>query len=201
MTNSKVTGILLAAGRGRRFAPDGAHNKLLASLDADRTVLAASARNLRAALPDVLAVVRPDTAEVVGCLQDAGCRVTQCDDADRGMAASLVHALKESAQADGWIIALGDMPRVKPGTVTALAEALSAGADIAVPVFQGKRGNPVAFSRKHLPALLALDGDQGARSLLQRCEVLEVDVDDRGILQDIDHPSDLPPAATTAERA
>lgn len=191
MMSSKVTGILLAAGRGRRFAPDGARNKLLARLDAQRSVLEASARNLRSALPDVVGVVRPGTAPVALCLKQAGCRVTECPDADRGMAASLVHALSQSMDSEGWIVALGDMPRVRPSTVLALADALRAGADIAVPVFQGRRGNPVAFSRKHLPYLLALEGDQGARGLLRRFDVMEIAVDDPGILHDIDEPGDL----------
>jgi molybdenum cofactor cytidylyltransferase len=191
MTKRKVIGILLAAGRGRRFSPDGEHNKLLAQLNAADSVLAASAHNLRAATHDVLAVVRPDSAAVVQCLENAGCRVTVCPDADHGMAASLVHALSHSKDCDGWIVALGDMPHVRPATMHALVEALQAGADIAVPLFQGQRGNPVAFSRKHLPDLLALEGDQGARGLLRRFEVTEIAVDDGGILHDIDQPEDL----------
>jgi molybdenum cofactor cytidylyltransferase len=191
MTIGTVTAILLAAGRGRRFSPEGQRNKLLARLDAGCNVVEASARNLRAATPDVLAVVRPDCAPVVNCLEAAGCRVTVCPDADRGMAASLVHALSQSMDSDGWIVALGDMPGVQPSTVMALADALRTGADIAVPVFRGRRGNPVAFSRKHLPHLLALEGDQGARGLLRTFDVMEIAVDDPGVLHDIDEPGDL----------
>lgn len=198
MTIGTVTGILLAAGRGRRFSPDGQRNKLLARLDGSCSVLDASARNLRAATPNVLAVVRPDCPTVVSCLEAAGCRITVCPDADRGMAASLVHALSQSMDSEGWIVALGDMPRVRPSTVLALADALRAGADIAVPVFHGRRGNPVAFSRKHLPHLLALEGDQGARGLLRRFDVMEIAVDDPGILHDIDEPGDLAAASLDA---
>jgi molybdenum cofactor cytidylyltransferase len=191
MTTRKVIGILLAAGRGRRFSPDGQQNKLLARLNAADCVLDASARNLRTALQDVLAVVRPDSEAIVRRLENAGCRITACPDADRGMAASLVHALSQSKDCEGWIVALADMPNVRPATVHALAEALRAGADIVAPVFQGKRGNPVGFSRKYLPELLALEGDQGARGLLRRFEVTEIVVDDAGILHDIDQPGDL----------
>ncbi|MDB5854531.1 MAG: nucleotidyltransferase family protein [Herminiimonas sp.] len=191
MSTRKIIGILLAAGRGRRFSPDGQHNKLLARLNSADSVLDASARNLRTAMDDVLAVVRPDSAAVVRSLEAAGCRITVCPDADEGMAASLVHALSQSMDCEGWVVALGDMPGVRPATIHALAEALRAGADIAVPVFHCKRGNPVAFSRKYLPELLALQGDQGARGLLRRCEVTEIAVDDAGILHDIDQPADL----------
>ena len=65
------------------------------------------------------------------------------------------------------------------------------GADIAVPIYQGRRGNPVGFSRKYLPQLLALHGDQGARSLLQIFPVVEVAVDDPAIHQDIDIVADI----------
>jgi molybdenum cofactor cytidylyltransferase len=58
-------------------------------------------------------------------------------------------------------------------------------------MYQGKRGNPVGFDRRHLPQLLALEGDQGARGILKQYPVQEVDVDDAGILQDIDTPQDL----------
>ena len=68
----------------------------------------------------------------------------------------------------------------------AVADALRHDADIAQPIHQGQRGNPVGFGRRHLPQLLALGGDQGARSLLKTHPVVEVAVDDAGILQDID---------------
>ena len=183
-------GILLAAGRGRRFDPSGAHNKLLVRLG-DDAVVAASARALLSSLSDVVAVVPPDDGGVGAALRALGCDVTVCAEADSGMAASLVHGLWRVPQADGWIVALGDMPHVQPSTVAALARALEQGADIAVPVHAGRRGNPVAFGRLHLPALLALEGDQGARAIVHGNPVHEVAVDDPGIHLDIDTLSDL----------
>ena len=115
-----------------------------------------------------------------------------CGDADSGMAASLVHAIAHSLpQADAWLVALGDMPFVAPATLRSLLVALEEGAGIAAPVFEGRRGNPVAFGAQHLPALLALKGEHGARALLKSEAVTEVAVDDRGILRDIDTPADL----------
>ena len=184
-------GILLAAGRGRRFDPTGIYNKLLLPLPGGEPVVVASARALLAALPRVVAVVRPDEDRVADLLRGLGCEVTVCVDADTGMAASLVQGLQHTAQAEGWIVALGDMPHVLPSTVAALARALEQGADIAVPVHAGRRGNPVAFSRLHLPALLALEGDQGARAIVRANPVHEVAVDDPGIHLDIDTLSDL----------
>lgn len=183
------TGILLAAGRGRRYDASGHQNKLLHQMEEHsphQTMVECSAAHLLATLPDVLAVLRPCTDEVAQKLVHLGCRVSICQDADAGMAYSLRHALLETQHSDAWIIALGDMPYVSPATVSALHRALENGADIAVPVFQGKRGNPVGFSRMHLTELLQLSGDQGARRLLSTFPVTEIQVDDPGIHQDVD---------------
>jgi len=140
----------------------------------------------------VIAVVPPQDGGVADALRALGCEVTLCAQADSGMAASLVQAITASLpQAEAWLVALGDMPYVAPSTLRALCDALADGADIAAPVFEGRRGNPVAFNARHLPALLALEGEHGARALLKSAPVVEVAVDDPGILRDIDTPSDL----------
>ncbi len=187
-----VVGILLAAGRGRRFDPAGQRNKLLEPL-AGEPVVVASARKLLAAVPRVVAVVPPLDAGVGGQLAALGCDVTVCPDADSGMAASLTHAIRHSLPSNpqAWLVALGDMPYVDPATLRRLADALAAGAGIAAPVLDGRRGNPVGFGAVHLDALLALSGDAGARRLLQTFPVTEVPVDDPGIFRDIDLPDDL----------
>lgn len=191
-----LTGILLAAGRGRRFDPDGARNKLLQRLPGGELVVAASARTLLAVFPRVVAVVPPADGGVADVLRQLGCEVTVCPDADGGMGLSLAHAIRHSLQgqqpAQGWLVALGDMPFVAPSTLHALDAAVEEGAAIAAPLFEGRRGNPVAFGAQHRDALLALDGDQGARRLLQSSPVSTIDVLDPGVLRDIDSPSDLP---------
>ena len=188
-----VVGILLAAGRGRRFDPSGDTNKLLAPLPGDDAVAVKSARAMLAVLPRVIAVVPSATGPLAQALRDAGCDVTACLDAERGMAASLVHALRYSLpEAQAWIIALADMPFVAHTTIAALRAAVESGAAIAAPVHGGRRGNPVAFGAAHLDQLLALEGDQGARAILQAHVVTEINVDDAGIFRDIDTPSDLP---------
>ena len=191
-TVANVAGILLAAGRGRRFDPQGQRNKLLQPLAGGTPVVVASARNLLSLLPRVIAVVPPQDGGVAETLRALGCEVTTCEDADSGMAASLVQAITASLpQADGWLVALGDMPYIAPSTLRALLDALANGADIAAPVLAGRRGNPVAFGARHLPDLLALRGEHGARSLLRSAPVVEVTVNDPGILRDIDTPADL----------
>ncbi|MFM9436014.1 molybdenum cofactor cytidylyltransferase [Janthinobacterium sp. CG_23.3] len=186
-----VVGILLAAGRGRRFDPSGAHNKLLQPLAGGEAVAAASARHLLAAVGRVVAVVRGGDEALAAALRGAGCEVTFCADADDGMGTSLAHAVRHAREAGGWLVALADMPHVRPDTMRLLAEALGGGAGIATPLHQGRRGNPVGFGRVHLAPLLALQGDRGARELLKRYPVRVVMVDDPGVLQDIDTRADL----------
>jgi molybdenum cofactor cytidylyltransferase len=186
-----IVGILLAAGKGRRFDPDGIKNKLLQSLPGGEPVVAAAAKSLHSVVPRVLAIIRPGADDVADCLRRLGVDIAECATADDGMAASLTHGLALAADADGWIISLGDMPYVQPTTIAALVDALARGADIAVPVCRERRGHPVAFSRHHLPRLLALTGDKGARDLLREYPVVDIDVDDPGIHDDIDTAADM----------
>ena len=185
-------GILLAAGQGKRFDASGRLNKLLQPLPSDLTVAGSSAINMLSVLPATIAVVSPNTESLAAVLKSAGCELTVCFDAQNGLANSLVHALQHSSpDCSGWVIALADMPFVQPDTMAVIVQTLNSGAGIVVPTFLGKRGNPVGFSRQYLPQLLALTGDQGARSLLKAFPVTEVAVNDAGILKDIDVPADL----------
>ncbi|MBC3920948.1 nucleotidyltransferase family protein [Undibacterium sp. CY18W] len=185
------TGILLAAGRGRRFDASGVENKLLQTLDNGQTVASQSALNLLSAMPHTVAVLRPGSDILCARLQALGVECVFCDDADAGMAHSLQAALRASAGSAGWLIALADMPFVQPDTMQKLLQALQNGKDMVAPVHAGRRGNPVGFSQKYLPQLLALQGDTGARQLLQTPDLHQIGVADAGIHQDIDLPQDL----------
>ncbi|MFZ6876282.1 nucleotidyltransferase family protein [Undibacterium sp. Di27W] len=180
------TGILLAAGRGRRFDTSGQQDKLLQQLGNGCSVAQQSASNMLAVMSDVVAVVRPGHTALTEQLQALGVACLACPDADMGMAHSLKHGLLATSDSAGWIVALADMPVVKTSTILLLVQALQAGAGIVVPVYQGRRGNPVGFARSYLPQLLNLEGDVGARSLLQTEQVTQILVDDAGIHQDID---------------
>jgi molybdenum cofactor cytidylyltransferase len=185
------TGILLAAGRGRRFDPAGLQNKLLQYLPSGEPVALRAARQLARNPNDLLVVVHPDANSLRRLFESNGFMTTICVDADKGMGHSLAHGIRESADANGWIIALADMPQVHATTIAALDAAIKDGADIAVPVCQQRRGNPVAFSCKYRDALLQLQGDRGARHFLLGADVTEIAVDDTGIFFDIDAPRDL----------
>ena len=185
------TGILLAAGRGRRFDPAGLLNKLLQYLPSGEPVALHAARQLASNRNTMLVVVHSGAHNLRRLFESNGFATTVCVDANKGMGHSLAHGVRESAGANGWIIALADMPQVQAATIAALDAAIKDGADIAVPVCKQVRGNPVAFSRKYRDALLQLQGDRGARHLLLGADVVEIAVDDAGIFFDIDAPHDL----------
>ncbi len=184
-----VVGLLLAAGAGRRFGADKRWQPL-----ADGTPMAlASAARLRAACSDVLAVLRPDDAVLGERLQELGCRVAVNPQAAAGLGSSLAAGVQASADAAGWLVALADMPFIASASHRAVHDRLLAGAALVVPAYRGQRGHPVGFSRDWLAELSKLDGDVGARHILRehadRLEILELD--DAGILADVDAPSDL----------
>jgi molybdenum cofactor cytidylyltransferase len=178
--------LLLCGGRSTRFGAD----KLMAG---DEPLVLQAARSLRMAVPHVLAVMPLAKPALRRLLEGAGCEILETDRTSRGLGASLAAGVESSSSASGWIVALGDMPRVRPSTITAVTAALEAGAMIAAPFHGGHRGHPVAFSAKLRGELIALDGDVGARGLLERhaSEITRVDVDDAGILLDVDTPEDL----------
>lgn len=186
-----IVGLLLAAGKGVRFDVTGQRNKLLQPVDRGARVVERAAVHLLAATPHVVAVVRQADDGVARVLQELGCQVLVCPQADEGMGVSLAHGARALPAADGVIVALGDMPFVAVDTLSALADAIVQGAGIAVPVCGGRRGNPVAFAAQYIPRLQQMHGDQGARQLLKSCPVREIPVQDRGIFRDVDSPADL----------
>jgi molybdenum cofactor cytidylyltransferase len=180
----RIVGILLAAGQGSRFGGD----KLLAKLPDGTAIGVRAARNLRAALDEVIAVVRPEDAALRALLAQEGCRVEPCATAWQGMGASLAHGVQASRDAGGWIVALADMPLIAPATIRAVAAALAAGAPIALPFYRGERGHPVGFAAAYGERLAALAGDAGAREILraERGRIHRIECDDPGTQADVD---------------
>lgn len=184
-----ISGILLAAGSGTRFGGD----KLLHPLDDGVAIAAHAARNLLAATPDVIAVVRWGDFPLYEMLEQEGCQVSMFQGAARGMGATLAHGVGQARGADGWVIALADMPRIAPDTIKRVIAALEEGELIAAPAYNGERGHPVGFGAQLRDGLLALDGDQGARALLEkhRDAIKLIECGDAGVLLDIDRKSDI----------
>lgn len=190
-----IRAILLAAGSGSRFGGD----KLLAQLPEGVPVGVAAWRNLKTAVEQSVAVVRSGDTALHQLLSTEGATVIECTDAQAGMSRSLIAGLEATTNGDGWIIALGDMPYIKPETIRRIADAIGRGALIAMPTHQGKRGHPVGLSRRLLPELLDVQGDEGARTVVRRhaeeCELVPCE-DDPGVLRDIDTRDDLAGAQT-----
>ncbi len=186
---ANICGILLAAGASKRFGSD----KLMHPLAGQDPVALAALANLRAAIPYVIAVVRPGVPALENLLSEAGATVILCANADEGMGASLATAVGASGDVAGWVVTLADMPYIRPETIEKIAASLAAGAAIVAPAYRGERGHPVGLSARFRPQLQALRGDEGARSIIRLNEdsVTLIDVNDPGVCQDIDTPDDL----------
>jgi len=186
---AEICGILLAAGSSSRFGS----NKLLHCLPDGRPIAATAARNMLAAIPRTIAVVRPGAKRLARLLRETGCTVVASRNARSGMGASLASGVRASGDAGGWVVALADMPFICPASIRSVAAKLAEGAAIAAPSRAGKRGHPVGFARRFREDLLRLTGDQGARALLQRhaVSITLIETDDPGVLRDIDTPEDL----------
>lgn len=184
-----IVGVLLAAGAGTRFGGD----KLLARLPDGTPIGARAARTLRGGVDMGLAVVRSGDLALARLLEAEGLEVVPFAGADDGMGASLAFGISAAPEADGWIVALADMPFLLPASVEVVARKLREGAWIAAPSREGRRGHPVGFHRGLFSELAGLGGDQGARVLLDRhvARVELLETDDPGIFLDVDTLGDI----------
>jgi molybdenum cofactor cytidylyltransferase len=184
-----IVGILLAAGSASRFGGD----KLLAPLE-DGTPLGVRAFcNLVACVDSVVAVVRPGDQAIARALSDRGAEITVCPHAANGMGQSLAWAIRATPLAKAWVIALADMPWIEVATIQRVADALERGAELVAASHQGVRGHPVGFSRRCYGELVALSGDEGAKTIVRahERELQLIETDDAGISRDVDTPGDL----------
>jgi molybdenum cofactor cytidylyltransferase len=190
---SDVAALVLAAGRGMRF--QSASNKLLADFGG-RPGLRRVAESAGASRAGRVAVVTGhERADVEAALSDLPLEFVHNLDFASGLASSLRVGLARLDRASGVLVLLGDMPCVSPGVLDSLIETFEKAPPACaaiVPVFQGKRGNPALLSRALFTAVAELRGDCGARHLLRSAAgVLEVPVDDEGVLFDVDTQPDL----------
>lgn len=184
--------LLLAAGYGRRFGAD----KTLAPWRDGTPLALVTLRNILQGGGRVMVVLRPEQRELARLLQPypvGWVRSAQCR---QGIGASLAVGVEATASAGGWLVALADMPDIRPQTYRTALRYLAQAPEgaLCAPHYLGVRGNPVGFGRAWFGALRAQSGDCGARDLLQRqlARVRLLDCDDRGVLRDVDQPDDLP---------
>ena len=190
-----IAGLLLAAGRGSRFGSD----KMLALLN-DVPVVRLSVAAIEA-LDDVIVVGGPGSAAIADALRGSNARVVTNAEPDAGMSSSIragVAELRPSAEAV--VIALGDQPYARASATSALVSRWNAGeADIVVPCYTDGVGHPVLFGRACFPALEGLEGDRGARSVIESgtWSVAHVAIPER-MPMDVDTPEALALAASRA---
>jgi molybdenum cofactor cytidylyltransferase len=186
-----IVGLLLAAGSATRFGSD----KLAHRLPHGVPIAVQAARHLHSVIPLVHAVVKPGTDDLAARLKDEGCQIVVCENAAEGMGASLACAVRAAGRADGYLVALADMPFVRTASIAAVRDSLVAGAPLAAPYWRARRGHPVGISGVFFERLLVCGGDEGAKGLLTENEkrLVKIPVGDPGVLRDIDTPGDLAP--------
>lgn len=197
MPESGVGALVLAAGQGSRYREHLNEDKLRAPcrVDSDSTsVMEATLMALQGATEQSLVVVREDNRGLREWLAQNEQRLsfTTLAVTSRGLGHSLAQAVAHQTRVRGWLVVLGDMPYVRGETLRRIAAAIREDA-LVVPVYQGRRGHPRGIGSAYRDALLTLDGDQGAQALFAGNLLIELDVDDPGILQDIDLPQDRLP--------
>jgi molybdenum cofactor cytidylyltransferase len=186
-----ISAIVLAAGASRRMG----RLKPLISMGG-RTLLQAAIEPLRAAgVEEIVVVLGHRAGDIMPTLRGLGCRVVINRRYTRGMSSSIQRGLEAvNPRARAALMVLGDQPHIRPEVIGLLVEHFRRGdGNIVAPFYRGRRGHPVLFGRDQWNRLRALRGDAGARKLLARYprEVCRVEVDDPGILTDIDRPGDV----------
>ncbi|EJN16634.1 putative MobA-like protein [Pseudomonas sp. GM78] len=186
--------IVLAAGQGSRFRQVAGDDKdkLLADCmgrdGAVRSVIEHVLVNLPPTLDKRFLVTTADRPQVIRMAKAYGYEIVLIE--STGMGDSIAAGVAASAQLDGWLMVLGDMPFILPSSIEHVV-AQMADDCISVPVQEGEYGHPVGFGRRFGPGLMVLSGDRGAKALFARGRVVEVRVDDPGVLWDVDVPEKL----------
>jgi molybdenum cofactor cytidylyltransferase len=188
-----IAALILAAGRSSRM---GGPNKLLAEIGGRPLVRIAVEEALASQARPVVVVTGHQRERVEAAL--AGLPVDFVHNARfaDGLGTSLRAGIAAlPAQSDGVVVCLGDMPQVDAAMIDRVIEAIdpAKGALIAVPTIDGQRGNPVVWSRRFFPDLMAVEGDVGARALIVRYAeaVAEVPFSGKAALTDVDTPDVL----------
>ncbi len=186
----KRVGLLLAAGLGSRFGG----RKLEARLADGRCLAQHSAANLAPHVDQLLCVLRSEDQALAELLAADGYELVFRDATPAALSASIRCGVQASAEAGWWCLALADMPAIAPAVYTELGMAMTAiGTGIVLPTYNGVRGHPVCFSQGFRPQLLNLQGDVGARCIVQQFPqaVRECPVQSTGIHLDFDTPEQL----------
>jgi len=189
----RIAAVILAAGRSTRM---GGPNKLLADIGGRPLIRIAAEQALASRARPVIVVTGHQREQVEAALGELDVTCVHNLNFAEGLSTSVKAGLAAVPDdADGAIVCLGDMPQVSAALIDRLIAAFDPerGALVVVPTIGGKRGNPVVWARRFFPELMALDGDVGARNLIQRYPeaVAEVPLTDTAALVDVDTPEAL----------
>ena len=185
---SPPTIVVLAAGFGSRYK--GGQHKLAEPLHGS-TVLGCTLRKAVATqLPVLLVTTAPFVPAAAEVLAARDIVVLTLAEASRGMGHSIAAGVSERPDAGGWLILPGDMPLVRTQTLSSVAAALERHA-VVYAQFHGRRGHPVGFASELYSELIGLTGDEGARRIVARYPVHGEELEDPGVLVDIDTQDDL----------
>ena len=181
-----IAAVVLAAGRSTRMGT----NKLIADVGGKPMVRRVAETALESAASPVLVVTGHQEADVRIALTGLDVVFVHNPNYAQGLSASLKAGIAAApASVAGVLVLLGDMPQIAPAHLDQLIAAFPDRAGVViVPVHAGKRGNPVLWPRAFFPAMLALEGDAGAKRLLAAhadC-VREVDLGTDAIFLDVD---------------
>jgi len=182
--------VVLGAGRGSRYL--GPRHKLAEPLGS-HSILSHTVRNAIATGLPVVVVTTPAFADEAAGLvakRDVVVLGHGTGPAPGGMGDSIAAGVAARSGAAGWLMLPADMPMVQPLTLLAVANALSHHA-VAYAQLRGQRGHPVGFGAELFSELMRLSGEEGARRLVARYPAHPVDVEDPGVLQDMDTEADL----------
>ncbi|RKQ73078.1 NTP transferase domain-containing protein [Oceanibaculum indicum] len=188
----RIAVLILAAGQSRRM---GAQNKLLAQIDG-KPMVARVVEIVRASKTGPITIVTGHEADRVKAALPGDIAFVHNPDYAAGLSTSLKAGISAlPADIDGVLVCLGDMPRISPAMIDRLIAAFDPveGREICVPTHKGKRGNPVLWGKRFLPEMAALAGDVGAKHLIGAHAdlVVEVEMEEDGVLIDIDTPDAL----------
>lgn len=140
----------------------------------------------------VRVVIRPDEPSIADLVRRTGAQVVEAAEAGEGQSRSLAAGVVASRRADALVVGLGDMPHVQETTLRVLCSAVTEHPGrIVRPRHGGRSGNPVAFPASLFEALTKIRADKGAREIVATSDdVVHIDVDDPGVLVDIDVPTE-----------
>lgn len=190
--------VVLAAGKGSRFA--GTQHKLAQPFGGNTVLGSVLCSALASGLPVVVVTIAALAAEAARHVAARDVIVVRDEEAARGMGHSIAAGVSARPDAPGWLVLPGDMPLVAPASLLAVAEAVSVSEHpVVYAQHHGRRGHPVGFAAELLSELRHLSGDEGARRLLARYPAHGIELDDPGVLVDVDTVEDLAAARARTE--